>query len=101
MLTGTDLLARVQELASMNGQQISMNEQQTSQKRFVNLGQSIFQDLVKGYHNTLHRVNEDGYVDDDGYGEVQDHTLTYKWFAEMSFAAAEEFAKVFRHQEDN
>ena len=94
MLTGNDLLAKVQELSSMNGQQ-------TSQKHFVDLGQSIFQDLVKGYHNTLHRVNEDGYVDDDGYGEVQDHTLPYKWFAEMSFEAAAEFSKVFRYQEDN
>lgn len=64
-----------------------------SQKRFVDLGQTIFQDLVKGYHNTLHNT-------DEGYGEVEDHTLPYSWFAEMSFAAAEEFAKVFRHQEE-
>jgi hypothetical protein len=70
-----------------------------SQKRFVDLGQTIFQDLVKGYHNTLHCPN--GIGNDDGYGEVEDHTLPYKWFAEMSFAAAEEFAKVFRNQEDN
>jgi len=62
-----------------------------SQKRFVDLGQTIFQDLVKEYHNLLQ----------DSYGEVQDHTLPYQWFAEMSFAAAEEFAKVFRHQEEN
>ena len=68
-----------------------------SQKRFVDLGQTIFQDLVKGYHNTLHNPLDD----DGGYGEVQDHTLPYQWFAEMSFAAAEEFAKVFRNQEDN
>ncbi len=67
-----------------------------SQTRFVDLGQTIYQDLVKGYHNTLHNPNTD-----EGYGEVQDHTLPYQWFAEMSFAAAEEFAKVFRNQEDN
>jgi len=64
-----------------------------SQKRFVDLGQTTFQDLVKGYHDTLHTA--------DSYGEVQDHTLPYQWFAEMSFRAAEEFAKVFNHQEDN
>lgn len=69
-----------------------------SQKRFVDLGQTIFQDLVKGYHNTLHYLND--IENDDGYGEVEDHTLPYKWFAEMSFAAAEEFAKVFRYQEE-
>jgi hypothetical protein len=69
-----------------------------SQKRFVDLGQTIFQDLVKGYHDTLHT---NVLRDVDGYGEVQDHTLPYQWFAEMSFAAAEEFAKVFRHQEEN
>ena len=69
-----------------------------SQKRFVDLGQTIFQDLVEGYHNTLHCPNDIG--NGDGYGEVEDHNLVYKWFAEMSFAAAEEFAKVFRNQED-
>jgi hypothetical protein len=68
-----------------------------SQKRFVDLGQTIFQDLVKGYHDTLHNIDEDGC---SGYGEVEDHTLPYKWFAEMSFVAAEEFSKVFRHIED-
>jgi hypothetical protein len=69
-----------------------------SQKRFVDLGQTIFQDLVKGYHDTLHNIGEDGCC---GYGEVEDHTLPYKWFAEMSFSAAGEFAKVFRNQEVN
>jgi len=69
-----------------------------SQKRFVDLGQTIFQDLVKGYHETLHRTPVDI---DYGYGEVEDHTLPYNWFAEMSFAAAEQFAEVFRAQEDN
>ena len=68
-----------------------------SQKRFVDLGQTIFQDLVKGYHDTLHNIGAD---DCSGYGEVEDHTLPYKWFAEMSFVAAEEFSKVFRHIED-
>lgn len=70
-----------------------------SQKRFVDLGQTIFQDLVEGYHNTLHCPN--GIGNGDSYGEVEDHNFAYKWFAEMSFAAAEEFAKVFRHQEEN
>ena len=69
-----------------------------SQKRFVDLGQTIFRDLVNGYHDTLHNIGED---DCSGYGEVEDHTLAYKWFAEMSFSAAEEFSKVFRHIEDN
>ena len=89
MLTGNDLLTAVQNLPSMT--------EDFSQKRFVDLGQIIFQDLVKGYHDTLHGHDND----DGGYGEVQDHTLPYKWFAEMSFEAAEGFAKVFRHQEDN
>lgn len=66
-----------------------------SQKRFVDVGQQIFQDLVEGYHNTLH--NPQGYP----YGEVEDHRALYEVFAGMSFAAAEEFAKVFRHQEKN
>ena len=65
-----------------------------SQKRFVDLGQTIFQDLVKGYHNVLH--NPVG----DPYGKAEDHDLVYEVFAEMSFLAAGEFAKVFRHQED-
>ena len=64
-----------------------------SQERFVDMGQQIFQNLVKGYHDTLH--NPQGYP----YGEVEDHRALYEVFAEMSFAAAEEFAKVFRHQE--
>ena len=67
-----------------------------SQKQFVELGQTIYLDLVKGYHAFLHNPNTN-----DGYGEVEDHTLPYQWFAEMSFAAAEEFAKVFRNQEEN
>jgi hypothetical protein len=62
-----------------------------SQKQFVDIGQTIFQDLVKGYHDTLHNVDGDG----EGYGEVEDHTLPYQWFAQMSFAAAEEFAKAW------
>lgn len=64
-----------------------------SQERFVDMGQQIFQDLVKGYHNNRHNLQ--GYP----YGEVEDHRALYEVFAEMSFAAAEEFAKVFRHQE--
>ena len=67
-----------------------------SQKRFIELGQTIFEDLVKHYHRPLHVPNTD-----TGYGDVEEHTLVYQWFAEMSFAAAEEFAKAFRHQEGN
>ena len=67
-----------------------------SQSRFVDIGQTIFEDLVKGYHKSLHEPNRPG-----GYGEVDDHSLAYQWFAEMSFSAAEQFAKVFEHQEDN
>jgi hypothetical protein len=66
------------------------------QSRFVDIGQSIYEDLVKDYHRLLHNPDTD-----TGYGDVEDHTLVYRWFAEMSFAAAEEFAKVFRHQEEN
>lgn len=66
-----------------------------SQQQFIEIGQTIYQDLVKSYHDVLHNPNTN-----DGYGELEDHTLPYQWFAEMSFAAAEEFAKVFRHQEE-
>jgi len=60
-----------------------------SQNRFVDLGQQ----MVKEYHDLLHH--------DDTYGELEENRTTYRMFAEMSFAAAEEFAEVFRKQEDN
>lgn len=68
------------------------------QSRFVDIGQTIYEDLVKHYQRPLHNPDPET---DTGYGEVEEHTLVYQWFAEMSFAAAEEFAKVFRPQEGN
>ena len=64
-----------------------------SQKRFVEIGQTIYQDLVKGYHDVLHSPTG------DPYGEAEDHRIVYECLSRMSFAAADEFAKVFRHQE--
>ena len=81
MLTGNDLLAKVQELASMDGQQ-------TSQKRFVDLGQTLYIEWLKTASNMK------------GFTEQERREL-FKFGAEMSFEAAEEFSKVFRHQEDN
>jgi hypothetical protein len=60
-----------------------------SQKRFVDLGQNVFLDLVKGYHDR----NKDW--------QIESKSHVYKHFAEMSFLAAEEFAKTFRDQEYN
>ncbi len=64
-----------------------------SQNRFVDLGQQIYQQMVQEYHDLLHH--------DDTFGELEENKTTYRMFAEMSFAAAEEFAEVFRKQEDN
>lgn len=64
-----------------------------SQSRFVNLGQKIYQQMVQKYHDILH--------EDDTFGELEENRTTYQMFAEMSFAAAEEFAKVFENQEGN
>jgi len=80
MLTGNDLLAKVQELASMDGQQ-------TSQKHFVDLGQTLYIEWLKTCANMK------------GFTE-QERREIFKFCAELSFEAAEEFAKVFRYQED-
>ena len=80
MLTGTDLLAKVQELASMNGQQ-------TSQKHFVDLGQTLYIEWLKNCTN-MQSATE------------QERRALFKFAAEMSFEAAAEFFKVFRYQED-
>jgi hypothetical protein len=58
-----------------------------SQKRFVDLGQNVFFDLVKGYHDR----NKDWQI--EGKSDI------YERLAEMSFLAAEEFAKTFQDQE--
>ena len=81
MLTGTDLLAKVQELSSMDGQQ-------TSQKHFVDLGQTLYIEWLKTCSNMK------------GFTEQERREL-FKFAAEMSFEAATEFSKVFRYQEDN
>ncbi len=65
---------------------------QASQKRSVDIGQSVFTELVNQYHSLLHD-------DVNGYGELEELETTYKWFAEMAFTAAAEFTKVFEHQE--
>jgi len=81
MLTGTDLLAKVQELSSMDGQQ-------TSQKHFVDLGQTLYIEWLKTC------TNMKGFT-------KQERRELFKFAAEMSFEAATEFSKVFRYQEDN
>jgi hypothetical protein len=79
MLTGNDLLAKVQELSSMDGQQ-------TSQKHFVDLGQTLYIEWLKTCSNM------------EGSTEQERREL-FKFAAELSFEAAEEFSKVFRYQE--
>jgi hypothetical protein len=63
-----------------------------NQTRFVDLGQSIFIDLVSGLHSTLHQ-------DEDGYGSIEDLRTTYRMLSEMALTAADEFAQTFNHQE--
>lgn len=65
---------------------------QASQKRFVDIGQSVFTELVNQYHSLLHD-------DEEGYCELHDLEPTYKVFAEMAFTAAAKFTEVFEHQE--
>jgi hypothetical protein len=81
MLTGNDLLAKVQKLASMDGQQ-------TFQKHFVDLGQTLYIEWLKTCTN-MQSATE------------QERREIFKFAAEMSFEAAEEFSKVFCYQEDN
>ena len=81
MLTGNDLLTAVQNLSSMTDG--------FSQKRFVDIGQSIFVQLAKDL------IAPQNCECDEDIREI------YKKYANASFIAAEEFAKVFRYQEDN
>ncbi len=59
-----------------------------SQERFVDLGQTLFVEWLKTLNNAQSSTEEE-------------RRELFKFAAEMSFEAAEEFAKVFRHQEDN
>jgi hypothetical protein len=59
-----------------------------SQKRFVDLGQTLYVEWLKTLNNAQSSTEEE-------------RRELFKFAAEMSFEAAEEFAKVFRHQEDN
>ena len=59
-----------------------------SHKRFVDLGQTLYTEWLKTCSN-MQSATE------------QERREIFKFCAELSFEAAEEFAKVFRHQEDN
>ena len=59
-----------------------------SQKRFVDLGQTLYVEWLKTLNNAQNSTEEE-------------RRELFKFGAEMSFEAAEEFAKVFRHQEEN
>ena len=59
-----------------------------SQKRFVDLGQTLYIQWLKTLNNAQNSTEEE-------------RRELFKFAAEMSFEAAEEFAKVFRHQEEN
>ena len=59
-----------------------------SQKRFVDLGQTLYVEWLKTCSN-MQSATE------------QERRELFKFAAEMSFEAAEEFAKVFRQQEEN
>ena len=59
-----------------------------SQKRFADLGQTLYTEWLKTCSN-MQSATE------------QERREIFKFCAELSFEAAEEFAKVFRHQEDN
>ncbi len=58
-----------------------------SQKRFVDLGQTLFVEWLRTLNNAQNSTEEE-------------RRELFKFGAEMSFEAAEEFAKVFRHQEE-
>jgi hypothetical protein len=99
MTTKTQLQTKIQEL-EFDLKQQPYNYKGTSTIEtakvgdvLVDLGQQIYQQMVKEYHDLLHH--------DDTYGELVENRTTYRMFAEMSFAAAEEFVEVFRNQEDN
>ena len=59
-----------------------------SQKRFVDLGQTFYVGWIKNVNN-IQSVTE------------EDRREVFKMIAQYAFEAAEEFAEVFRHQEDN
>ena len=59
-----------------------------SQKRFVDLGQTLYVEWIKTATN-LSIVTE------------EERREVFKMGAQYAFEAAEEFAEVFRHQEDN
>jgi hypothetical protein len=59
-----------------------------SQERFVDLGQTLYTEWLKTCSN-MQSATE------------QERREIFKFCAELSFEAAEEFAKVFRHQKDN
>ena len=59
-----------------------------SQKRFVDLGQTLYTEWLKTCSNMQSSTE-------------QERREIFKFVAELSFEAAEEFAEVFRHQEDN
>jgi hypothetical protein len=59
-----------------------------SQKRFVDLGQTLYIEWMKST---------------TGIGTISEaeRKEMFKFCAELAFEAAEEFAKVFNHQEEN
>ena len=59
-----------------------------SQERFVDLGQTLFVEWLRTLNNAQNSTEEE-------------RRELFKFAAEMSFEAVEEFAKVFRHQEEN
>jgi hypothetical protein len=63
-----------------------------SQKRFVDLGQTLYVEWIKTVTNLSIVTEEDCLVK---------RREVFKMGAQYAFEAAEEFAEVFRHQEDN
>ena len=59
-----------------------------SQKRFIGIGQTLYTEWLKTCSNMQSSTE-------------QERREIFKFVAELSFEAAEEFAKVFRNQEDN
>ena len=58
-----------------------------SQKRFVDLGQTLYTEWLKSAQG-LNTITE------------EERREVFKISAQIAFEAAEEFAEVFRHQED-
>lgn len=59
-----------------------------SQKRFVDIGQTLFVEWMRNKNNFPNTTEKE-------------RRMVFNFFAEAAFEAAEEFAKVFRHQEEN